>query len=61
MMWDSNTTVARGEPVPLTDPANSSHAGILSHTAAVHTQASPSTLDLTPDHELLAASSTVFR
>jgi len=21
MMWDSNTTVARGEPVPLTDPA----------------------------------------
>ena len=60
MMWDSNTTVAHGEPVPLPDPAGSSHAGILSHTAAVHTQASSSTLDLTPDHQLLTASSTVF-
>ncbi|WP_211766101.1 LamG-like jellyroll fold domain-containing protein [Kutzneria sp. CA-103260] len=60
MMWDSNTTVPRGKQAPLPDPADSNHAGVLSHIAKVHTNASSSSLDLTPDHQLLTASSTVF-
>jgi hypothetical protein len=60
LMWDSNTTPPRGKQAPLPDPADSNHAGALSHTATVHAHASPSSLDLIPDHNLLTGSSTVF-